>query len=434
MKVDRSATIVMPALTFCSPICVKKSILSALSEADDELFGPPSRQLQDKLDKYYREFLHSFPLEQILLHAPNFDEFILESKCLVDRVFNTTHCSDMCTYALYNIHELETCWTLFHRLTANPLMDDEKLQLDEERAEVMTLINNKAVSAGPRDIDFETGELIRFTIGLMSNESTSLHLPISATLRVHDSDRVASRDSDVSLLISSNSHYRITAMERKYMVLPAPYRTKCVHYYEGNKKNVSIYDREYMRSHFDCINGCLAQETQRRCSCWPPEVAFVESDRSNVTMCDWTYMAMKKQSYEVLINDTSRMAQVNFDIEKAADDAFNKCTGNYFNRCKQSCPLECVHSFYNVKYEANKWPSDESLDHVNSLYVNDSALVSVIRDDYIIYLEYVPIYEFLATVSNAGGIYSMWISFTFAALAQRVRVAIMFSYDSLKSV
>ena len=437
---DRPNTIVLPALTFCSQIGVKKSVLADVSGMEGEFIRPPSRQLQETLEKLYRNFIHSFPVQDILHYAPKFEDFILETKCLTDEMFNRTFCKNLGEYALNSLHELEACWTLFHRLTANPMIDDADMQLNEERAEAMVMINEKTVLAGPREVEFEPGELMRFTLDLMEDQSPSLHLPVTATLRVHDSDRIASRDSDVPVLIASNLHYRITAIEKKYVTLPAPYPSECFHYYEGDEKNISIYNSNYTRSHFDCISSCLAKETQRRCSCWPPEVAYVTLDQSTTnrsTMCDWVDMAKASRPDDFLTNDTSSMLKKNFEIARAASDVFNNCTGDHIAMCNELCPHECIYSDYDVRYETNKWPEDESLDHVHSSHahssdVEDLALVSLIRDDYVIQMESVPIYDFLSTLSSAGGIFALWIGFTFAAVVDQMRAAIILSYNSLK--
>lgn len=438
MTVDRPKTIVLPAMTFCSPISVKKSVLEDASAMEDEFLAPPSRKLQEKIDKLYRNFLHSLHVEDIFHLAPKFGEFILQAKCLMDEIFNTSHCGNLKDYALKSLHELEACWTLFHRLTPNPLIDDVNLQLNQQTSETMVLINEQTVLAGPRDIEFEPGELIRFTIDLMMNESVSLHLPIGATLRVHDSDRIASRDSDVAVLITADLHYRIKVMEKKYVTLPAPYATNCRHYFEGNVKNVSAHDSDYMRSHFDCISSCLARETQKRCSCWPPEVAYVVLDQSTYgecIMCDWVEMGKKnKQPDDFSTNNTHDMLKANFDISRAARDVFNNCTGNHVDMCTQLCPLECVYSYYDMEYETNKWSDDDSFDYVNASHADDSALISLIRDDYVIQMQSVPIYDFLSTLSSAGGIFALWISFTFAAILHQIRTVVQFTRKSCRLI
>lgn len=431
--VDRPDDFVIPAMTVCTPISVKKSSLSQVNEVDNGFNDEPSRQLQQTMERYYRKFLRTLPLEDIIRYAPNFQEFVVNVKCLPDKIFGSRYCDDLRKYALVSLHEVEACWTLFHRLIANPLIDGANRRLDELLINTRILINSETVLAGPHDMDFETGELVRFTIDLMKNESTSLHLPVTGTVRFHDSDRIASRETDVSLLIVANSHYRVTVLERKYHMLPPPYQTKCHHYYEGNEKNVNVYDERYIRSHFDCINNCLALKTSNLCSCWPPEVPFVTFKASNVTMCDWVQMALANQSMDMSpANATSYLLRESFFIEKLADAVFNNCTGVHVRPCERSCPSQCVHSFYDIKSETNQWPSSGALEYVNSSSVNDSALISLIRDDYVMYLEYTPIYDFISTVCSAGGIFALWIGFTFATLLLQIRDAILFSCNIFK--
>ena len=255
---------------------------------------------------------------------------------------------------------------------------------------------------------------MRFIVSMNDNESTSLHLPTTGDIRIHESLRIPTYVDNL-IEFQSGQALQIAFTLQIYRILEPPYRTRCRNFYEGPERDSSPLFG-HLLGHFDCGNSCIAKFTIKRCHCWPPEIPYLADRKGNWTknlfLCDWMEMAKKKLN-ETIDPHSPNFLEQNKKLEQQAFNIFDNCTGSWFDFCEKKCRLSCYSVFIDLTYEVDPWPSKQRTEaSAEDLNLEKCcALISLRYNRYQKKFIYTPRYELVSTVSNIFGIVNLWLGF-----------------------
>lgn len=162
-----------------------------------------------------------------------------------------------------------------------------------------------------------------------------------------------------NLEIQPGFYYELFLTKSSSDLLPAPYVTDCLKYAQKYQKyyDTSSTDDEsedmiykYPLSKEDCIVGCMGINTVRRCQCWPPELPFVQAEKSKnvINWCDW-------DTADGFFNMTEKDGEV--------VSWFSYCFSAHEDFCNSFCKLDCKTDRYSITKETKVWPAVERIDH-----------------------------------------------------------------------
>lgn len=195
--------------------------------------------IQSKMDEYYRKYLNSHTMLELVTNGLNFSEFVdvNYTKCALDEQFSEHLCK--------KVEHLETfqgnsmCYTLFHA------SDTSKVTKLVPRSGIATsamVVGSTVINIEESERPMQPNEIIRFLINFQLQEATSLNEPPSGRVVIHDpKDIPAARMS--STYMEAGNFYEIYISEQVSELLPAPFQSNCTDYVEKNikaYKNVSI--------------------------------------------------------------------------------------------------------------------------------------------------------------------------------------------------
>lgn len=158
----------LPGITLCSSISIKKSTLLESSNETTIKSEKKSKELQEKYDKYYHQYLDQYSMEDLIYETLDFNDIAYPEKtmCLVDIINKSNYCKKLQLAAINSSVNLQTCWTLFHDSQFNPLIHDKKLAPRLDLANRKVVIKNNTLIGPTSTIPFAPGEIIRFVVDL----------------------------------------------------------------------------------------------------------------------------------------------------------------------------------------------------------------------------------------------------------------------------
>ena len=413
----QTSNLAFPGITICSSIAIRKSMLLALEQGEDLMNASASSELQIQLDRYYHQYLEEHPMEKLIVDTLNFDDVASPEKitCLADTLHRSNYCKQLQAHTINSSENLRSCFTLFHGSEANPLQDDPKFVPSASVSHSRIIINNETLTATRENAPLNRGEIMRFIVSMNHNESTSLHLPVTGDLRVHENLRIPAY-IDTTTEFQSGEYLQSVISFGRFTLLEAPYRTNCRTYYSGLDRDANPLFGHII-SHLDCIHSCVTKTTIKRCKCWPPEIPFIRDRQGNATrnlfLCDWMKMAKKKLNETIDTSNTGDLIHKEKKLQRMALKIFSGCTGSWVTYCEKKCGIACRFAFVETENEIDRWPSKQrtSISAEDRELNKCCALISIQYNQIQRNFVYTPKYDFVSTMSNVFGIVSLWLGF-----------------------
>ena len=188
--------------------------MPGFSEGLDKVNGSEGSRnksaIQSKMDEFYRTYLDTHTMGQLVTNGLNYSEFIdmNYTKCALDEQFKKSLCK--------NIPRLETfqgnqmCFTMFH---ASATSHATKLVPRSGIATSAVVVGNSVINIEESERPMQPNEVIRFLVNFRLHEATNLNEPPSGRVIIHDpKDIPAVRLS--SMYIKAGNYYEIYMSEQ----------------------------------------------------------------------------------------------------------------------------------------------------------------------------------------------------------------------------
>ena len=431
-----------PGVTICNSIAIKKSMLLTIANDDQLLNVNSSKKLQVTLDNYYRKYLLKYPMEDLINDTLHLNDVVNRHRiiCLVDQINKSKYCNNLQSNSIASSEKLQSCWTLFHFSHPSDLISNKFLIPSNDFAKFKVVINNLTIISAEETAPLAKNEIMRLVYRFNRNESTSLHLPVTGSIRFHDNSRIpAYFDNTIELNIGQYLQIGITKL--KYKMLRAPFDLSCRNYHSSESASRTNPLFGPIFSNFDCTYACVVKRTIQKCRCWPPEIPFIidyqGNGTKNIYLCDWMSMA-EGQLNQSIINDSisENFIHQQRQLQKLALKNYISCSSVHFEKCNQKCPYSCEFSFIESNAELSTFEKIQKVNgEVKVLNRRNTGLISVKyeTENEIVY-NYKPKYEFLSTMSNVLGIISLWTAFKMVAFPSFCRSVIKLITRRVKKV
>lgn len=379
--------------------------------------------IQSKMDEYYRKFLGSHTMLELVNNGLNFSEFVDSNftKCALDEQFSTNLCKKLEILETFQGNSM--CYTMFH---ASDTSQITKLAPRSGIATSAVVVGSTVINIEESERPMQPNELIRFLVNFQLHEATSLNEPPSGRVVIHDSkDIPAARMS--STYMEAGKYYEIYISEQVSELLPAPYESNCTNYW---KQNIGAYENvskekfphpmiQKPLSQSSCYMGCLGKRTKASCGCWPPEIPYLAvasfKGKATAKLCNWLKSSKNKKAKGK--NETAQEADNSNAIKK-----FNECLVKNEQYCSQQCPKDCTQKRYFTTVQSYEWPSDERINFSSNAAslrkLRECCAIVSIRyytDEATMYISSAK-YEIIEFFSYIGGIVSLWLGFTFIGI------------------
>lgn len=181
-----------------------------LSSVNGSEGGRNKSAIQSKMDEFYRQYLDTHTMGQLVTNGLNYSEFIdmNYTKCAVDEQFKKSSCKSIPRLETFQGNQM--CFTMYHE------SDKSEGRKEVPRSGIATsavVVGNNVINIEESERPMQPNEVIRFLVNFRLNEATNLNEPPSGRVIVHDpKDIPAVRLS--SMYIQAGNYYEIYMSEQ----------------------------------------------------------------------------------------------------------------------------------------------------------------------------------------------------------------------------